>query len=127
MTKFLVFVGEGFCFCETFENKKEAEEYAYKQTGEKVMICEVLKEIDNVEYPTLREYIDKHSRGAYHRFVFYIHTYCIDVISTFDFERIYNKDILDTFYVIDDKQESIGNDCTNYECTHHLVLKKKGE
>lgn len=122
--KFLVLlVGEDFY--QTFDTRKEAEDYAKKQIGMKVMICEILKQIDNVEYPTLREYINEKSCGAYHHFIFNVYNCSIDVIGVNDFERIYKKDILDTFCVIKDETKSNGNDCTNYDCKHFLELKEK--
>lgn len=123
MNKFLVIVGGDFF--ETFNNRELAEKYAYEQRGQKAIVCEVLKEFDNAEYPTLREYIDRNSVGAYHHFIFYVYNRYIDVIGVNDFERTYNKDILDTFYVTKDETESSGNDCTNYDCKHFLELKEK--
>lgn len=100
----------------------------YKQT-----LYDTIKEIKNkysiqVNYPTLREYINKNSYGAYHVFKFIIfdnvECSCID---TEDFERIYNPNILDMYLVISDNKKDNAGNCENYECEHHLVLKNNPE
>ncbi len=74
--------------------------------------------------PTLREYINEHAKGAYHRFIFEISYITITVCDVYDFESFYNKDLLDQYYVTGDKKEYFGNNCTNYECRHHLTLER---
>lgn len=74
---------------------------------------------------TLREYINEHSNGAYHHFSFSVNNANINVISVDDFLNTYNEKILDDYYVIEDKKSSSGDNCCNYECVHHLVLKRR--
>ena len=77
---------------------------------------------------TLREYLRKHSIGAYHRFNFEINNGSIsvrDIIGVSDFESIYNPAWLDKYYVIGDTTEEFGSNCENYCCKHYLKLTPK--
>jgi hypothetical protein len=77
------------------------------------------------KYPTLREYINEHSSGAYHRFNFSIGGVLgANVIDCEEFERYFNSALLDKYVVVDDKQSDNGGDCENYECNHYLVIKE---
>ena len=77
------------------------------------------------KYPTLREYINEHSHGAYHKFEFEIDYRIFKVWNVDEFERYYNESLLDKFVVIDDNTESYGDNCCNYECIHHLKVERK--
>ena len=78
------------------------------------------------QYLTLREYLKKHSCGAYHHFIFEIDINWskikIDVINDEDFERYYNGRFLDMYNVINDEKKSNGGNCENYDCKHYLTL-----
>ena len=80
-------------------------------------------------YLTLRKYVEEHSFGSYHRFYckLPIENAVVDAsfqdIGTFIYS--YGESHLDRFYVVDDKQESNGGDCTNYQCNHYLTLELK--
>lgn len=76
------------------------------------------------QYLTLREYLNKHSIGAYHHFIFNINNVCINVIDDEDFETTYKSELLDQYYVINDTRESFGGNCENYECRHNLELEE---
>ncbi len=77
------------------------------------------------KYPTLREYINEHSSGAYHRFSFSIGGVLgANVIDCEEFERYFNPSLLDKYVVVDDKQSDNGGDCENYECNHYLAIKE---
>lgn len=76
------------------------------------------------QYLTLREYLKKHSIGAYHHFIFNINNVCINVIDDEDFETTYKSELLDQYYVINDTRESFGGNCENYECRHNLKLEE---
>lgn len=84
------------------------------------------KEFDIKEkLPTLREYMDKHSCGAYHRFIFKLpHIGDVCVMDNFDFKCYYNPTFLDKYYVVFDRQIDNGGDCTSYECKHFLKLEE---
>lgn len=73
---------------------------------------------------TLREYISKNSFGAYHDFIFTICGVSVKVIGIEEFERVFNKDLLEQYLVIDDNRVSHGDNCENYECKHYLTLEK---
>ena len=73
---------------------------------------------------TLRQYLTEHSYGAYHHFKFIIMYTEINVTGVEDFERLYNKDILDQYEVIEDKETDNNGDCTNYCCEHRLTLRR---
>lgn len=77
------------------------------------------------KYPTLREYINEHSSGAYHSFNFDIgRTLSANVIDCKEFERYFNPALLDKYVVVGDNQKDNGGDCENYECNHYLVIKE---
>lgn len=80
------------------------------------------------KYPTLREYINEHSCGAYHDFIFSFHNGAtkidVRVINVDDFERCYNSKILDAYFVLNDRQKSYGCNCENYNCEHYLTIEK---
>lgn len=77
------------------------------------------------KYPTLREYINEHSSGAYHSFNFDIgRTLSANVIDCEEFERYFNPALLDKYVVVGDNQKDNGGDCENYECNHYLVIKE---
>ena len=60
------------------------------------------------KYPTLREYLNDNSRGAYIRFRFYIPdsspAILVETIGTSDFKRYYNERILDAFVVAESNE-----------------------
>lgn len=74
---------------------------------------------------TLREYLRAYSRGAYHHFIFDINFVKIDVIGVEDFERVYQPQLLDKYYVVRDITKEYGGDCTNYQCEHNLIIEPK--
>ena len=74
--------------------------------------------------PTLREYISKHSFGAYHDFIFTVNRIKVNVIGVEEFERDLNKDLLDRYYVIKDTREEHGDNCCNYDVKHYLTLEE---
>jgi hypothetical protein len=77
------------------------------------------------KFPTLRQYINEHSSGSYHRFNFSIGGVLgANVIDCEEFERYFNPALLDKYVVVDDKQSDNGGDCENYECNHYLVIKE---
>ena len=77
------------------------------------------------KYPTLREYINEHSSGAYHRFNFSIGGVLgANVIDCEEFERYFNPALLDKYVVVGDNKKDNGGDCENYECNHYLVIKE---
>ena len=109
---------------EVFKPNTRASDYEKHQYYNKV---QALKEKYGIKekYKTLREYINEHSKGAYHRFFFQIGNKYIDVISVEDFEIVYKGDLLDKFYVVDDNEKEYGNKCENYECDHILDILPK--
>lgn len=90
---------------------------------------ELRKEYDlNPHYPTLREYIKEHECGSYHEFVFKLgakRVFVADGIA--EFISMYNENMLDDYVVIEDKEFSVGEDCTNYCATHNLTVKHINE
>lgn len=76
------------------------------------------------QYQTLREYLKKHSCGAYHQFIFEIDKIKIDVLDDHDFERMFNTKLLDKYFVVNDRTEDNGGDCTNYNCKHFLTIEE---
>jgi hypothetical protein len=87
---------------------------------------ELKKKYDlKLKYPTLREYINDHSSGAYHKFKFSIgSTLNASVIDCNEFERYFNPALLDNYVVVGDNQKDNGGNCENYECNHCLVIKE---
>ena len=86
---------------------------------------EVYREIERdyeliPKYQTLREYINEHENGAYHKFIFTLNGFLIDVCCVDDFQRTFNGVLLDKFLVVEDKQSDNGGNCENYTCYHHL-------
>lgn len=80
------------------------------------------------KYLTLREYLKKHSHGAYHRFYFNIEDVKVSNITGIDeFERYYNNSLLDKYYVLKDEDKSSGSNCENYQCDHYLTIVKKDD
>lgn len=77
------------------------------------------------QFLTLREYLSKHSSGAYHHFVFQIYPLDIDVIGIEEFERYYNSKLLDEYFVIGDKKKDNHGNCENYQATHYLEIVRK--
>lgn len=78
------------------------------------------------EYQTLREFINSHSSGAYHKFIFTIkNTIKVDVTSVSDYEMYYNPKFLDEYYVFNETSKSYGSNCCNYGCEHYLELVEK--
>lgn len=69
---------------------------------------ELRKKIDKVKesygikekHLTLREYLAKHSCGAYNTFTFRIDTLSIKVCNVIDFEKYYISSLLDKYYVV---------------------------
>lgn len=77
---------------------------------------------------TLREYLRKHSAGAYHSFNFEINNGHIPVrgiLGVSEFEAIYNPTWLDKYYVIGDMTQDNGCVNDNYRCQHYLKLAPK--
>jgi hypothetical protein len=87
---------------------------------------ELKKKYDvKTKYPTLREYINDHSSGAYHSFNFDIgRTLSANVIDCEEFERYFNPALLDKYVVVGDNKKDNGGNCENYECNHYLVIKE---
>lgn len=78
------------------------------------------------ELVSLREYIDKHSVGAYHTFAFEIKGYEVEVCNTLQFTQTFNEKLLDEYMVEDAVTEDNGGDCESYSCRHHLKLIQGG-
>lgn len=102
------------------------------ENGWKSDIQKIVKSIENnygiqPHYLTLREYLNEHSCGAYHKFIFKIFHNEINVINVEDFESLYKSELLDKYFVVDDKQESHVGDCCSYECKHYLKLEEREE
>lgn len=77
------------------------------------------------KYMTLREYLKRYSKGAYHHFIFSIYNRHIEVNGVEDFEALYKAELLDKYRVIKDEEKS--NDdyrCDNYRCEHYLELER---
>lgn len=74
--------------------------------------------------PTLREYMDKHSCGAYHHFYFNINGNKFNVIGSNDFVQYGNAKLLDMFLVYDDDMRDNGAGCDQYECSHYLTIER---
>ena len=74
------------------------------------------------KYLTLREHINEHSCGAYHSFIFEINGIRFKTMDVSEFKRYYNPELLDKYFVINDKAESNGGNCENYHCEHYLEL-----
>lgn len=99
---------------------------------ERIKVAQLVNTIDDIErkyglkpkYLTLREYLVKNSIGAYHHFIFEIRLVKIDVIGVEDFEDVYKGELLDKYYVVDDKEKSFGSNCENYQCNHYLKLEE---
>jgi hypothetical protein len=87
---------------------------------------ELKKKYDvKTKFPTLREYINEHSSGAYHSFNFDIgRTLSANVIDCEEFERYFNPALLDKYVVVGDNKKDNGGNCENYECNHYLVIKE---
>lgn len=85
-----------------------------------------LKEIldGGEELLTLREYIDKNSRGAYHSFIFNVGGATFRVYSIDDFKQYGNENLLDRYCVANDSRNEFGSGCENYHCEHHLTLER---
>ena len=81
------------------------------------------------KYQTLREYLKQHSCGAYHHFIFDLSNgdLHVNVIGIEEFERLYNKSLLDKYYVLNDLTSSNGGNCENYQGVHRLELVLKEE
>lgn len=104
-----------------FDDFKEAEKFL--ENIEIGTECTIYKAVAHKsKYMTLREYIEEHENGAYHTFVFDIGGIHIRVISVWDFEKYYNKELLDRFNVVADNEKSYGDNCENYSCEHNLTL-----
>ena len=77
------------------------------------------------EYPTLREYINDNSKGAYHHFIFNLNIATVNVVDVCDFETYFKSELLDEYVVVaDEKKDNKGN-CENYQCNHYLKIKLK--
>lgn len=74
--------------------------------------------------PTLREYMDKYSRGAYHHFYFNINGNKFNVIGCNDFILYGNAKLLDMFLVVDDDTRDNGAGCDQYACNHYLAIER---
>lgn len=80
------------------------------------------------KYLTLRKYLATHSSGAYHRFSFKIDGITVfNVTGITEFERYYNSELLDKYYVVKDEKQSFGSNCENYQCEHYLSLVLKDD
>ena len=92
-------------------------------------IEKVIKEIEIEyglipKYPTLRDYINEHSNGAYHNFNFIYNHNKVNVKDCSEFEHYYNAKFLDENVVTLDVKSDNGADCDQYQCTHILTLEK---
>lgn len=109
-----------------FDNLSQAESYC--KVVKLVAECTIYAEVKKYDkYPTLREFLKQHQAGAYHTFDFVMPYYNnkipVSVDGIWDFERIYQPNLLDMFYVISDNAKDNGGNCENYHCTHKLELK----
>ena len=77
------------------------------------------------QFLTLREYLSKHSSGAYHHFIFKIYPLRIDTIGVQEFERYYNPKLLDEYFVINDRTTDNNGNCETYQATHYLEIVEK--
>jgi len=101
--------------------------YKLMNTGDIQEVKQVVKRIEKKygiqhKYQTIREYMNEHACGAYHRFIFKIGKIEVDVIDVSDFELYYNSKWLDRFFVTEDVQKNNGGNCENYECKHYLKI-----
>ena len=126
-TKHLVklVIGEKTCYSE-FNNLSQAEFYCKRvELGAECTIYAEVKRYD--KYLTLREFLKQHQAGAYHTFDFVMPYYNnkipVSVDGIWEFEKIYQPNLLDMFYVISDSAKDNGGNCENYHCTHKLELK----
>ncbi len=102
---------------------------------ERIKVAQLVDTIDDIErkyglkprYKTLREYLERYSVGAYHYFIFTINGVTANVIGVEDFERTYNKELLDKYYVVADEGKKYGCNCENYQHNHYLKLEEIGE
>lgn len=116
-------------FFDVWQSKRVQNLY-YTENKAQIIANEIKKRYGIKEkYPTLREYINKHSCGAYHDFIFSFYNGAtkinVNVIGVDDFERCYNSKILDEYFVLGDSQKSYGCNCENYSCEHYLKIERK--
>lgn len=114
-------------FDKAFKQDYEAYEFERKKYFDKI---QKIKELYGIKekFLTLREYLEKHSCGSYHEFHFSIDGRNVsDINGVGDFERFYNPNLLDKYYVLSDETESFGSTCENYHCDHHLKLVAKDD
>lgn len=126
-TKYLVkLVRDEKTYYNEFDNLAQVESYCKGiKIGAECTIYSEVKKYD--KYQTLREYLKQHQAGAYHTFEFVMPYYnsriSVSVDGIWDFEKIYQHNLLDMFYVISDNANDNGGNCENYHCTHKLELK----
>lgn len=108
-----------------YNTEREALNFIRNILGSELTLYKKEKEFE--KYPTLRTYINEHSRGSYHRFYFIlINGIKVDGISSVDdFERYYNPKLLDEYYVTSDETKEFGSNCCDYCCEHYLSTKTK--
>jgi len=112
-------------FDKCFKPKDNAYDFQKREYFEKV---QEIKKIYGIEekYLTIREYMNKHSCGAYHRFYFKIDGLQVsNICDVSDFERFYNANLLDKYYVLKDRRQEFGSNCENYCCEHYLEIVAK--
>jgi hypothetical protein len=113
---------------EDIENNRDLRLYGVRSLITDMNKClnELKKKYDlKPKFPTVREYINEHSSGAYHNFHFNIgRTLNANVIDCEESERYFNPSLLDKYVVVGDDKKDNGGDCENYECNHYLVIKE---
>ena len=107
-----------------FDNFQDADAFATNYARLHNVNLTIYQQVATIEpSKTLREYLQGYERyGAYHTFKFYMNNHNIEIDSIQDFESICRSELLDRYLVVNDSSVSVGNDCTNYGCTHTLDL-----
>lgn len=118
-------VRDGKTHYSEWDNLAQAESYCKGvEIGAECTIYVEVKKYD--KYSTLREYLKQHEAGAYSTFEFVMPYYNdkipVSVDGVWSFEKIYQPNLLDMFYVIKDDKTDRGP-CESYHCTHKLELK----
>lgn len=79
-----------------------------------------------IEYPTLRKFIEEHECGAYHTFKFFTDGHDFKCCNISDFRRYYNENLLDQYVVVDFEHKVFNNSCDQYDDEYNLRIKKRG-
>lgn len=124
-TKYLVkLVKDGKTYYSDWDSLSQAEIYCKGvEIGAECTIYSEVKKYN--KYMTLREYIEENQNGEHHNFIFDIGRVHIRVINITEFERYYNKDLLDKFYVVADKEKSYGDNFENHNLTLNTIIEDK--